>query len=44
MTDLEFFSFETLVWVPSKIIEYKLTLYLYEVDRSAEIDEKNNLS
>jgi len=38
LTDLDFFSYETLLWVPAKTIENKLSLY--ELDKSTELDEK----
>lgn len=42
LTDLEFFSYETLLWVPGKIIEKNLNKF--EVDKSAEIFEEKNIS
>lgn len=42
LIDLDFFSYETLLWIPAKLIESKLTLY--EIDKSADIDEKNSIN
>jgi len=42
LTDLDFFSYETLLWIPAKLIENKLTLY--EIDKSADVKEKNSIN
>ncbi len=42
LTDLHFFSYETMLWIPANMIDEKITLY--EVDKSADEEYKYSIN